>query len=100
MKLIDYYQNIKKIKIRDEQQPIITVKVKGPQDEYKMLYFIPELCFLAGLEDKEVKDKNLMKQLSFYTKLEPNERIKKTNRFLDLLLILKNCNRWRKRRKK
>ena len=49
VKLIDYYQNIKKIKIRDEEQPIIAVKVKGPQDEYKMLYFIPELCFLAGL---------------------------------------------------
>ena len=86
VKLIDYYQNIKKIKIRDEEQPIIAVKVKGPQDEYKMLYFIPELCFLAGLEDKEVKDKNLMKQLSTYTKLEPNVRIEKTNRFLDLLI--------------
>ena len=50
-----------------------------------MLYFIPELCFLAGLEDNEVTDKNLIKQLSFYTKLEPAETINKTNQFLELL---------------
>ena len=85
VKLIDYYQNIKKLVIKDENQPIIAVKTKGPQDEDKMIYFIPELCFLAGLEENEIKDKNLMKQLAVYTKLEPKERIYKTNKFLDLL---------------
>ena len=40
---------------------------------------------MAGLEDNEVKDRNLMKQLSVYTKLEPQERILKTNQFLNLL---------------
>ena len=85
VKLIDYYQNIKKMKIKDEEQPIIVVRKKGPQDSFVNLYFIPELCFLAGLEDSEIKDKNLMKQLSFYTKLKPDDRIKKANIFLDLL---------------
>ena len=85
VKLIDYYQNIKKMKIKDEEQPIIVVRKKGPQDSFVNLYFIPELCFLAGLEDSEIKDKDLMKQLSLHTKLDPNERIKKTNIFLDLL---------------
>ena len=89
VKLIDYYQNIKKLIIKDKNQPIIAVKRKGPQDQETMLYFIPELCFLAGLEDNEVTDKNLIKQLSFYTKLEPAERIDKTNQFLELLKIKK-----------
>lgn len=86
VKLIDYYQNIKKLKIKDENQPIIVVKKKGPQEEDKMLYFIPELCFLAGLEENEVKDKNLMKQIAQYTKLLPNDRVTKTNKFLNLLV--------------
>ena len=85
VKLIDYYQGIKKLKINDENQPIIAVKRKGPQDEEKILYFIPELCFLAGLEENDVTNKYLMKQLSFYTKLEPSERINRTNQFLELL---------------
>ena len=73
------------MKIKDEEQPIIVVRKKGPQDDFVNLYFIPELCYLAGLEENEVKDKDLMKQLSFYTKLKPNERIRKTNIFLELL---------------
>ena len=86
VKLIDYYQNTKRLKIKDKDQPIILVKAKGPQDEERNLYFIPELCFLAGLEEHEVKDKYLMKELAQYTKFEPNERIEKINRFLDLLV--------------
>ena len=56
------------------------MKTKGPQDEERILYF-----FLAGLEDHEVKDKDLMKQIAKYTKLNPNERVKNTNKFLKLL---------------
>ena len=85
VKLIDYYQNIKKMKIKDEEQPIIVVRKRGPQDDFVNLYFIPELCYLAGLENNEIKDKNLLKQLSLHTKLKPDERIKKTNIFLELL---------------
>ena len=83
--LNDYYENIKKIKIEDKNQPIIVVKKKGPQDEDLKLYFIPELCYLAGLEDNEVKDKNLMKEIAQFTKLTPNDKVKKINDFLSLL---------------
>ena len=56
------------------------MKTKGPQDEERILYF-----FLAGLEDHEVKDKDLMKKIAKYTKLNTNERVKNTNKFLKLL---------------
>ena len=82
--LVDYYQIIKKIKIRNEKQPIIVAKKKIHKMKKKAL-FIPELCYMTGLEENEVQDKKIMKQLSFYTKLKPNERVEKTNKFPDLL---------------
>ena len=83
--LIEYYESAHELKIRDEKQPLILVRKKGPQDGVKNLYFVPELCFLAGLEDEEVKDGFFMKELAKKTKLEPYDRIKKTNEFLELL---------------
>ena len=83
--LIQYYEDAHKLKIRDTKQPLILVNKKGPQEKINNLYFIPELCHLTGLDDDEVKDKNFMCQLSDYTKLDPDERIEKTNEFLKLL---------------
>ena len=49
------------------------------------LYFIPEFCSLAGLEEEDTQDKEFMQKLSKFTKLEPKERIEKTNEFDKLL---------------
>ena len=84
--LIKYYEIAHGLKIKDISQPLIVVTKKGPQNEKINLYFIPELCFLAGLEDESVKDGYFMRELAKYTKLEPNDRIKKTNQFLNLLI--------------
>jgi hypothetical protein len=46
---------------------------------------VPELCYLAGLDDEFIKDRDFMKQLADYTKLNPKDRINKTNEFLNLL---------------
>ena len=84
--LVDYYEEAKKLKIRDLEQPIILVRKRGPQNQELNLYFIPELCFLAGLDDDAVKDGFFMRELSKETKLEPNDRVDKTNEFLKLLV--------------
>ena len=84
--LVDYYEAAHGLKIRDQDQPLIVVRRKGPQEQVTNLYFIPELCSLTGLEDEEVKDGFFMKELAKKTKLTPNDRIKKTNEFLDLLV--------------
>ena len=86
VKLIDYYENIKKLKIRDPKQPIIVVKTKGPQEEERKIYFIPEHCYLSGLEDNDVKNNQLMKNIAQFTKLDPNDKVKKINQFLELLV--------------
>jgi hypothetical protein len=61
------------------------VRRTDSQGEPISLYFIPELCSLSGIEDNATKDGFFMKELAKYTKLDPIDRIKKTNEFLNLL---------------
>ena len=83
--LIKYYETIHKLKIHDNTQPLILVRRRDSQGEPVNLYFVPELCCLAGLEDEATKDGFFMKELAKYTKLEPQDRINKTNEFIELL---------------
>ena len=83
--LIDYYEIAHKLKIKNENQPLILVRKTDSQGEPLNLYFVPEFCSLAGLEDDATKDGYFMRELAKYTKLEPKDRVKKTNEFLQLL---------------
>ena len=84
--LVKYYSERHNIEIKNLDQPLIIVNSNGPQDKKIVLYFIPELCYFAGLDDEATKDYKLMKQLAKETKLDPNDRINKTNDFLKLLV--------------
>ena len=83
--LIQYYEDAHKIKIIYKNQPLLLVKRKGPQEKIINLYFIPELCYLSGIEDNAIKDGIFMRELAKYTKLNPIDRVQKTNEFLKLL---------------
>jgi aubergine-like protein len=83
--LIEYYNKKYKVKIKDEKQPLIVVHSKTKNGEPQNNYFVPELCFLENLEDSAKKDGNFMKLLAQYTKLDPSDRVKKTNEFIKLL---------------
>ena len=83
--LLDYYQKEHKIKIKNVHQPLIVVRRKGNDGQINNLYFIPELCYLSGLEDEEIKNGQFMKELAKFTKLEPKMRVQKTNEFIQLL---------------
>ena len=85
VKLVDYYESTKKIKIKDLNQPLIIVKRKNSQGEPINLYFVPELCSLSGLEDSWTKDGQFMKELAHFTKLNPTDRVNKTDKFIELL---------------
>ena len=83
--IIDYYKNRYGIEIKDKQQPLILV-CNGPFQEVKnRLYFVPELCSLLGLEDDQIKNGAFMNDLAYSTKIEPNERVEKINKFIALL---------------
>ena len=86
--LKEYYNIRYGIKLENLEQPLLVVHKKDKKDknEKNDLYFIPELCYLSGLDDAFIKDRDFMKKLSDYTKLTPEERIEKTNEFLDLLV--------------
>ena len=83
--LIEYYEKAYKIKIKNINQPLILVQKKSSNGEVQNLYFVPELCYLSGLEEEETKNGLFMKELAKLTKLEPNERVNKTNEFIKLL---------------
>ena len=84
--LKDYYEKKYKIKIKNLNQPLLVVKKVDSTQKEINLYFVPELCNLAGLDDEFIKDRDFMKQLANYTKLTPKDRITKTNEFLKLLV--------------
>ena len=83
--LIEYYKTAHNLTIKDGNQPLILVRKKDSQGEFISLYFIPEFCTLSGIEDDKAKNGPFMKKLSKYTKLEPIDRVNKTNEFLNLL---------------
>ena len=84
--LKEYYNKKYAIKIKDLSQPLLVVKRKDAQGEDINLFFVPELCNLSGLDDEFIKDREFMKKLANFTKLTPEDRIKKTNEFLSLLV--------------
>ena len=89
IKLKEYYSLKYKIKIKELSQPLLVVKRKDAEGNDINLYFIPELCYLAGLDDEFLRDRDFMKKLADYTKLTPQDRISKTNEFLRLLVETK-----------
>jgi hypothetical protein len=92
IKLKEYYNLKYKIKIKELSQPLLVVKRKDAEGNDINLYFVPELCYLAGLDDEFLKDRDFMKKLADYTKLTPQDRINKTNEFLKLLVETKKEN--------
>ena len=83
--LVQYYEEAHKLKIKDENQPLIIVHTKDSQGNPYNNYYIPEFCRLSGLEDDATKDGYFMKELARYTKMNPSVRVKATEEFLDLL---------------
>ncbi|KAA8592789.1 hypothetical protein FQN60_018244, partial [Etheostoma spectabile] len=83
----NYYKTQYNLDITDGNQVLLVSHVKkamgpsgGPPPGPAML--IPELCYLTGLTDKMRADYNIMRDLSTHTKLEPEQREGRLNRFI------------------
>uniref|UniRef100_A0A8D0CPZ3 Piwi-like RNA-mediated gene silencing 1 n=1 Tax=Sander lucioperca TaxID=283035 RepID=A0A8D0CPZ3_SANLU len=83
----NYYKTQYNLDITDGNQVLLVSHVKkamgpsgGPPPGPAML--IPELCYLTGLTDKMRADYNIMKDLNTHTKLEPEQREVRLNRFV------------------
>ena len=79
-----YYEKAHQIKIENKVQPLILVRKEDAQGDPLNLYFIPELCNLVGIDDEDVINFNFMKKISECTKMEPSQKVKETNKFIEL----------------
>jgi hypothetical protein len=70
--------------IKHVNQPMILVKFKGPEGEPQFNYYVPEFCKLCGINEYDIQDYKFMNELSEYTKLNPDKKIKQINKCLDL----------------
>ena len=57
-------------------------KRSSKKDDPGMIFLIPELCSLTGISDVMRQDFSLMKEMSVYTHVGPNERYQQLNGFL------------------
>ncbi|CAF4232706.1 unnamed protein product [Rotaria magnacalcarata] len=90
------------IKIKDEQQPLISVKASklvakgGPKKEdLGLIFLIPESCSITDISDAMRQDFSLMKEMSVYTHIEPNNRYEQVTDFLNHIQRrneLNNCH--------
>ena len=85
MNLMAYYKAKYDIEIEDKKQPLIIVCKGPPEEEKNRLYFIPELCYLLGLEEDQINNGYFMNELANSTKIDPYERVQRINKFINLM---------------
>jgi len=78
---IEYYKKAYNIDIKNKDQPLIIVRKK----DSKSIYFIPELCYLVGIDESDTTNKKFMKKVSECTKMDPTQKVLETNGFIQLL---------------
>ena len=88
--LVNYYRNQYGLKIKDENQPLIEVeriKKLGEETQIELVYLIPELVFLTGLEDSNANnnDNNTRRKITSKTKMKPVDKINAINSINSLI---------------
>lgn len=82
----DYYKKHYDIDIRDLGQPLLLsrlkTRIRGQEDTERMVCLVPELCYLTGLTDAMRNDFQVMKDISMYTRITPNQRQAAIKKFI------------------
>ena len=88
----EYYRSFYNIQITDDKQFLVKtvikrkiMKEKELVEEEEIIYLIPELLSLTGMEDNEVSDFKMMQRVSKFTKMEPQERKDKASKLVSNL---------------
>jgi len=79
--LVKYYKKAHNVDIKDTKQILFEVKMR----DGATIHLVPELCFMTGIDDSMVKDREFMQNLAMYTKFEPQERVNITAKFFELM---------------
>ncbi|KAF5284570.1 hypothetical protein FQR65_LT02396 [Abscondita terminalis] len=84
---IQYYKSQYNIDIKDVAQPLLlnkqTRKGQNAEEVDRYICLVPELCYLTGLTDEMRADFKVMKDVSMYTRVTPNQRSNALRTFLD-----------------
>ena len=86
--LSNYFYNQYGVKIKDENQPLIEVEKKtksGENSDVEIIYLVPELVSLTGLEDSSASTDNTKRKITNKTKMRPGDKIKAINGINELL---------------
>lgn len=79
--LVEYYKKAHGVAIKDVNQPLLEVG----QKDGGVIYLVPELCLLTGVDDDLAKDRDFMVNLAQYTKLDPSQKVKTTADFFNII---------------
>jgi len=90
---IEYYSKNYAIVIRDESQPLLVARDRATE---KVIYLIPELCKMTGLDRKSKNDNRLMGKIAKYTRLDPQQRYNYISELTQQIVSKteKNLNQW------
>ncbi|XP_044740246.1 piwi-like protein Siwi [Chrysoperla carnea] len=85
----EYFKKKYQKNIVDMRQPMLISKAKPREIRMNMadlIYLVPELCRMTGLTDSQRANFTLMRTLSEYTRVAPDNRIQKLQEFSQRLL--------------
>ena len=82
----NYYEKIWNKKIKDKKQPLIIVNVRDPQYKEKPKCYVPELCYLVGINDEDTRNFKFMQEINEKTRLNPDEKIEQIEKCIDLFV--------------
>lgn len=71
----NYYQKVYNIKL-DDSQPLLRLKASGNKKSDTGSFYPSELCYIRGVTEEMNEDKILMKNISNFTKMRPDQKVK------------------------
>jgi aubergine-like protein len=93
--LQQYYAENYQKKIKNPDQPLFVSSRKNSKGENDPIYLVPELCFLTGLDEEQINEESLKKNMTNKTKLNARDRMEKIKEIKHL--IYKNNSQKRQR---
>ena len=86
--LINYYKAAYGVDIKNPDQPLFESEVTNHDGKTSVIYLVPKLCLLSGIDDSCIADRDFMTELAKQTKFVP----KGINLVLNKIVLLKLKN--------
>jgi len=78
----EFYATTHNRQLTDPQQPLLAVMRRRGRSDEDIIYLLPELCCMTGLEEAARKDFNVMRDMGSHTRVMPDRRFETINKFV------------------